>query len=257
MRIRIDFYLDDCFGKRHNLAIATWIYKILGQGSRKYSAFLHDTGYSWYEKPYRGFTFSPLEDNNGEYLSLTVSSPLCVFWKHFIAGLLQATDAFPQIIKFEILEKAVYTTNGQYILLAPICVRERREYCLPGQQNISKIEGLIKGGLINKMCAFRDLDLVCEIENKTCSDFKICLDVDYMLACLAKNKPIISQHQIHGHQAYGFSCPVKIEAGYHLRKYIALLGIGCRTSLGFGYLTPRSLQKNKIKGKNNEVAANI
>ena len=236
MRVRIDLNS----GQMSNMMQCAMIYRILNKGSSDYAVMLHDTGYLWRGKPYRGFVFSPVQYKPNGQPFFIISSPLQLFCKYLIQGLLSSIQ---DVAGFEILSKAVYTTNGQYVALSPICVRERKKYLVPGHDKIAQIEGIIKGGLLNRMCAFRDLEKTCELSSEKGSDFEIRLDVDYILAQLSFGKKIISQHQIHGSFFQGFQCPVKIKAKYPLREYIALMGIGSRTSLGFGYLVPKTRNK--------------
>lgn len=127
----------------YNHAVASLIYRMLGNASEEFAAMLHDEGFKAERRSFKLFTFSRLFANGGRVVgdrlllespavTLLVSSPVVDFVKHFVSGLFQSEGFNIAGAKFtlaeaETLASPEFTERMKFRALAPVTESVRDE----------------------------------------------------------------------------------------------------------------------------------
>jgi CRISPR-associated endoribonuclease Cas6 len=252
--LHLDCSLNTALPLNYNYQLSSAIYNLLEFGSKEFSGFLHDNGFSIDGKKYKLFSFAlrfekiELHSNHlilkSSKATLHISSPLIdSFIKNFVIGtfenkVIDITDKDQtisfRIITAEIIPEPIYTDKMKFTLLAPMVLSTLKERNGRMQQyylrpdDIDDINRVLTKNLLNKKGLLnrnQTIDKFCKLE----------WDAEY----LQRNKRITKKITINENGKFpidviGIQAPFIIEGDPDLIKVGYECGFGEKNSMGFG-----------------------
>jgi len=257
MRFRITLRVDrerfgDLMPINYQYELSAWIYKVLAKSDAKYSAWLHDNGYSYTEaKAFKFFCFSQLQFHGFDILPqqerIKVVGDLVDWYvsfipdkgtESFVKGLLgnntiiigddKSKVAF-KIINVEGLYPIRYYDKMTFEAISPVCMKRhltdgKIEYLSPKDEGY---KDLMLQNLISKYSAFYGKEYFSEYD-----DFVFEPDLSRVKSALITIKANTPEQT----KVRGFKFRFTVKGDPKLMKFIYEGGVGSSNSIGFGFV---------------------
>lgn len=230
-----------------NHALASLIYRILGQASAEFATHLHDEGFADVTEEgrrFKLFTFSRLEFRRSHLsggrlilddplIRLQLSSPVSDFVEYFVTGLFQCeefhlTGTPFMLTEAETLPQPDFSVTRNFRALSPITETTRDEqnrirYLSP-DDDWSEI---MQRNLLRKYRALHGHD-------PAETELRWQWDQDYLQKVEAQGKRASVLVDINGIKVRGWLAPFRVESSQELIALGYEAGFGSRNSMGFG-----------------------
>jgi CRISPR-associated endoribonuclease Cas6 len=229
----------------YQFALASLIYRTLGQGSEEFAARLHDEGFTSRSRKFKLFTFSRLDlkikrsDGGGleladPHVTLQVSSPVAQFVEHFVEGLFRSetfsiADATFRLAGAETIAPPEFHERMKFRALSPVTESvdvegSRHARFLDLSDDWSEI---VRRNLLHKFRALHGREPEDERLSWT-------WDREYVAAAERRGRRLSTLADIHGIKVRGWLAPFSVEGSRELIEIGYEAGYGARNSMGFG-----------------------
>jgi CRISPR-associated endoribonuclease Cas6 len=229
----------------YQFAVASLIYRTLGEGSEEFAAYLHDEGFTSQKRTFKLFTFSrlglELRGRGGDgleladpHVTLQVSSPVSQFVEHFVEGLFRSETfsiayATFRLAGAETLAPPEFTDRMRFRALSPIT----ESADAPGSRHARFLDlsndwsEIVRRNLLHKFRA---------LHGREPDDERLswAWDREYVASAERPGRRLSTLSDIHGIKVRGWLAPFTVAGSRELIEIGYEAGYGSRNSMGFG-----------------------